>query len=515
MDPRLVLVQCISLTYREAQLPNKNSDSKELVREVLSTLRIPESAIDGDRTRESIVGLRGTLLYMLDNPSTEPYDREHLLQRIRINLSGDAEMFPIFDNGLRDLVDEAEIKKQVLRYREDLRQYQHQLRIKDILKRFYTKAHFPQTDNGDVDWAAFIPDLEAELGKVNTAQVTSVLQKPHITDSIDFSNCQSLVDVAKRAAEEVSVEGMLQCGWQGVNNMLGGEDPIRFRRGDFAVVGALQHNFKTGFTLNLFRHFCQYNKPYLFDKTKKPMMLHISAEDSATNNTLKLYQYLKENETKEPCDVTVFDPEEVGRYVQAKLTETGFHVHMLRINPTEFTYRDFYDIVLEFESRGYEIHACVFDYLNMISKRGCDQGATGADIRNLFRRIRNFTLPRGITFITPHQISSDAKKLLRSGVQPEKFVEEIANRGYWDSCGVIDQEVDIEFYLHKVLKDGVYYLNIGIGKHRRVGITPDKYKNIYIQFHDVAALPDDVNGTDTTLRKLTSAALDLDWMHTT
>src|SRR5699024_3263055 len=98
------------------------------------------------------------------------------------------------------------------------------------------------------------------------------------------------------------------------------------------------------------------------------------------------------------------------------------------------------------------------DYLNMMSKKGCNQGPHGEEIRDLFRRTRNFFSKRGIAVVTPHQISTEAKTLLRNG--QSNFVQQIANKGYYDGCKRIDQEVDCEIYLHIVITNGESYMTI-------------------------------------------------------
>ena len=80
---------------------------------------------------------------------------------------------------------------------------------------------------------------------------------------------------------------------------------------------------------------------------------------------------------------------------------------MRRFNPTEFGYRDLFNVLLKYESEGYEIHALLIDYLNMMSKVGCVKDTIGGDVRDLFRRIRNFTNSRKTLMITPHQLSSE------------------------------------------------------------------------------------------------------------
>ena len=109
-----------------------------------------------------------------------------------------------------------------------------------------------------------------------------------------------------------------------------------------------------------------------------------------------------------------------------------------------------------------------------------------------------------ILCITPHQLSTDAKKLTRQGV--EDFVKEIANKGYWDSCTTIDQEVDMEIYQHKVEVNGVAYLTIQRGKHRKPSITP--YQDLYVVYQFNAErgfIDDDVLGPDMSRKRVAAA----------
>lgn len=136
----------------------------------------------------------------------------------------------------------------------------------------------------------------------------------------------------------------------------------------------------------------------------------------------------------------------------------------------------------------------------MLSKRGCQQGPHGFETRDLFRRVRNFTAPRGITFITPHQLSTQAKELVRS--QIENFVQEIVNKGYYDSCRTVDQEVDLELTIHIEKMGGESFLTVGRGKHRKITITPEKDLFTVLKFEKIGNIPDDIHGADRSMRKV-------------
>lgn len=85
--------------------------------------------------------------------------------------------------------------------------------------------------------------------------------------------------------------------------------------------------------------------------------------------------------------------------------------------------------------------------------------------------------------------------LVRQGV--DSFVQEIANKGYYDSCRTIDQEVDLEIYIHieKVPGQGSF-LTCQRGKHRGVKITKAEHLYSVLPFSDIGGIKDDVNSDD-------------------
>lgn len=79
------------------------------------------------------------------------------------------------------------------------------------------------------------------------------------------------------------------------------------------------------------------------------------------------------------------------------------------------------------------------------------------------------------------------------------FVKEVANKGYWDSCKAIDQEVDLEIIIHKEIRNGSSYLAVQRGKHRKVKVTPEEHLYTVLPFQPVGGIPDDINGADRSL----------------
>lgn len=494
MDSKLLLVKAVTLLYRESQLPsNAVENSSTLVKEILSTIKTPEIMVDGDFGRETISALRTTITWMLGAPVDTPFDKHELLQRIRVNVGQEESLFLAVKEGIEEELSEPDVRKACTNYREEFTKYLKKLRTKEIIKAAYGQAYF-QEDN--VDWKHFVKELVANLEPYQDIEKQAAHSS--VVNDFDFNNLESMVGAMSQGQSELSRDGVLRFGIQAINRMFGEAGGIR--RGEFLVVGALQHNFKSGFTTTLMKQAALYNTPYMRDPSKKPMIMRISFENKGSDDVYWLYKSLVENETGVEVDISKVDANEAVAYVAEKLQATGYHLNMCRIDPSDFTYHDLFDRINYFESQGFEIHLLVIDYLNMMSKKGCTQGPAGFEVRDLFRRVRNFTAKKGIAVITPHQLSSEAKGLVRMGA--DNFVQEIANKGYYDSCRVIDQEVDMEIYIHIVKANGESYLTVQRGKHRKIAITRESDLYTVLKFERIGAILDDINGRDTSRKRV-------------
>jgi hypothetical protein len=492
MDPKLLLVKIVTLLYKESQLQEPTGQSGELVKNAISTIKLSESSGEFDRGREVIQAIRSTALWMADNPADYSYDRTALLQRIRVNVGDEDSLYQALEAGLGESDERTDLKKQTILLRGELRNAIDVVRVKEAVKKIYQQSHF-NLDGFDVK--ALVRDALMQLEPFTLGMEGQRIEG--MLEEINLNDLDDSADLMRRAQDEMSNEGILKTGWQCLNRMTGDHDGLR--RGETVVVGALQHNYKTGFTLTVFKQLALYNKPYMRDPTKKPLLLHISLENELKMNMLWLYRNMIENETKQPCVLAEVDHAEAARYVHERLTATGYEIRMCRMNPSETSFQSYFDLILQLEAEGYEVHGVVCDYLNMMSKKGCALGPAGFEIRDLWRRMRNFNAPKGILFISPHQLSPAAKQLVRN--QVEDFVKEIANKGYYDGCTTVDQEVDLEIYIHIVKLAGESYLTIQRGKHRKVVSTPERFLYTVLPFSQVGDIQDDYGQKDISLKQ--------------
>lgn len=494
MNQELLLVNAITLLYRESQLLDSPAGSAELIRPLLEQIKLPEVNIGQlDTERDRLVELKELCLQMCDADAGRQYIAPELLQKLRHATKEDESLYESFRTGIEQELNEKDLKLYCVNLRQSIRAYVNELKIREIMKDAAYKLQFKRDQIPSLK--TFIAEVAASLEKYRGSDNQ---KNASIVGEVDFEDIEGLTHAAHQMDDLISDEGIMRLGWQGINRMTQGG----IRRGEFVVVPALQHNFKTGFTLSIFKQLALYNKPFMLDKTgrKKPLLVHYSFENQLGLNLPFLYRNIYENKTLQEADLNT--PREImAQYMSENLRVNGYEVKMYQINPTNFTYTDLFDHILQLEAEGYEIHAIVCDYLNLMSKKGCDaDGPTGSIIRDLFRRVRNFCMPKKITFITPHQLSTDAKKHIREGMDQE-FLEQIANKGYYDGCKTIDQEVDLELNIHIVKEDGRSWLMVQRGKHRLIKQTKPEYLACTLLFENVGDIRDDINGPDTTRKR--------------
>lgn len=496
MDAKLLIAQSINLLVLENKLPSQEVDSRELVRDIMKDIKPNENTLESETDKEVINNLRSTVFYLCEQTEIDPHS---LKQRLRINTKGDMEFFDVLTESFDQEMDEDTVRKRVLHHINSLSKYRKEKQFKETIRKYVSEVLYNNHEDGfNVTNIAAQMQNELERFAID-ASAAGPRGIPGVVGAVNFMNLEELDQIFSAAEEETSIEGILKLGWQCVNRMLGWHGGLR--RGDFILVGALQHNFKTGFTLKMLQQVLTYNTPWMIDPTKKPLILHISSENALTDNAMLLFEFFYGTLTGK-CPPKDIERADQIKFIKEYSSKNGYELEIIRVDPTDFTYSSLFQLILEYETMGYEIHLCMVDYLQMFSKAGCFQGPTGSDTRDLFRRVRNFMNKKKITFITPHQVSTEAKYLLRAGV--ESFVKEIVNKGYYDSCKTIDQEVDLEILIHKVCVDGVWYLEGHRGKHRKSGlITPEKDLYWVLPFNPEGwgGIMDDVKGEDTSSRK--------------
>lgn len=480
-NPKQLLVSCITLLCLENREDSPADPSTDLINEVIGSLQVRESTIDIDHGRQTTMDLKNLVIDLnKKNKFTFP-SLPQVLQSVQVCCREEGYLYDAVKTAIEEeFPNGMAVMLRITSYRNTLNSYLSDEKVKAIVKECSQKIIF---NNGSgVDVPAIINELATRVDPYIRARADE--RHPAEMGYIDFGDLDNLEEIFDEAKTILSPDGAFRTGWKGLNRMLGKLGALK--RGEFIIGGALQHQYKTGVALSLFSHVCLFNKPYMRDTNKKPLILFITLENELPDNLLQLYEYIFENETGIKVDRTAISKREASEYVSARLKENGFEPRMHRFDPTDFTISGLIQFLDNYQAKGYEIQYLCVDYLNMLPKTGLDAKVAGDDIRLLFRRLRNYTAPRGITFFSPHQLSSDALQLTRENV--EDFVKLVANKGYYDGCRRLGQEPDLEIFFHIVKLKGKSYLTVQRGKHRNT-VTSDKYQYVVLPFE-----PNEIGG---------------------
>lgn len=472
MEINLLLSKCITLLYRESQLEALTENSAQLVKAVADKIKINDKVIGLPTRRDASIGLRTLVLDMANHKAGHEYDLDDLLQQIRIITNGDENLYTAISQTLVNELTPSALKRTITITRRAVVNYSRDQRLTEVIARAHTDINFKRHTITDMD--SYIRNVILEL-EVTSSKASQ--KDPAIIGTLDMGDDDSVREAFSSVVASNSNDLCFTTGWQEVNiGLQGGPRP-----GDTVVTGALQHNYKTGFTLSLFAHIALYNKPKNKDPSKKPLMYRVSLEDPLRNNAQFLYQLLRYEETGEKVDVTDISVEEMSSYVTGRLQASGYRVIMDEVNPSLWTYQSLINRVVELESQGYAVEVLAVDYLSKIPTTGCIQGSIGDDMMDMLSRVRSFCSANNILFITPHQLSTEAKRLLQT-TPPEGFLNAIKGGGYFERTKGLDRIYDIGILIHKCEAPSGDYLHVVIDKHRFPTPIESSAKSFYLPF---------------------------------
>lgn len=480
-----VIFKCILLLYRENELNDISVDnSVGLVKTILKQISKTSKMLVGGES-DMISDLTSLCIELCNNPSG--FDKLNLLQSLEVILKN-SDYYKTIEKQLNIDMQQAGLKRSILSLRMYLNNVYKETEITALVKR---AAYELSLSKIDIDIKDYTNKLITNLEALNN---TTKTKDNAIIDEVDISEEEGLNKILTKAKKQTNGEGRLKTGWKEMNEMLNGG----LRKGETVLLSALQHKYKSGMVRSLFAQLCMYNKPVLKDANKKPLNVFISFEDDADIIAEFYYKYLYFEETNEEPSMDGISTNDVSKYIKERLSKTGYNIKILRVNPSEWTYKHIFNKILEYEAEGYEVHVVVTDYLSKIPCTGIDNsGPQGTAFREMLTRCRDFMSSKNILYINAHQLSTEAKLLIRNGVPDRDFVKEIANKGYYEGSKQLDQVVDLEIHQHIAKIGKKYYLTIQRGKRRYPEIVDDEKKYFMLPFpHKIPCIPPnvDING---------------------
>lgn len=506
MDYRVLLIQSIGLLYWESTIPEQGMDSRLLISDIIKSLPAPESLAGTDDDRENLIALRDLTLHLVNSEISR--DKEYLLSKVKMSIKRDPELREDITSILDGELNEEQVVERIQSLQRDLNTFFFQKDFKEEIRRIAAKTIYAGAPHFNVsDMARGITAAMERF--VDSA--TNANDDPALNGAGDTSDPEELAKTFMLVQEDLSPESVIKTGWQAFNRMCGEVGGIR--RGNMYVVGARPSNGKSLVTSSITLDAMCYNKPYMFDPTKKPAVLHISTENDIPLNMKIWFRRLWEIEHNAPCNIQDMDPLFMAKWFIERVQKNGHFFKFYHIDPTNTSYHDILSRFAKLEAEGYEIQLATIDYLGMINGEGLGDENRAFWIRQLFKVIRNYTNPRRIAVLVPHQVATDAANLLRAGT--DDFVKQIAGKRYWADCRSIDMEVDMEVVLNiEVDSQGNAWMAFGRGKDRSSSGTPEKDKFFFIPFSQYGGLRPDIEGKDSskkTIRETGVVMPDNEW----
>lgn len=480
-NPNLLLLKSIAAVYMNRRLESPLCTVEDLVRAVLDETHMPRESLGEGGDGDIAHALNMTLDWLC--ATRNAVNVREIVARVKINCIHAVDYCDIFEELTAGLDDESIIQERLQVTLSEIRHFFNHQKISIKIKKLNKAVSF------DADYKT-IDDIVGELNEISQefAGTSEDENHPGFGGAISLDDIDSIEEVLSRAVELNSTNGVLKTGVKGINRMWGGDG---HRRGECVNYGALTHNYKTGILMNYMRWLPMYNVPYMMDEEKKPLILRISFENKLEQDIPELYASMYEAEHNVKVDKKNINPKEAAKYIQSKLGRNGYTIAMECFDPNNFNVWHLIDVVNKYEMMGYEIHALIVDYLELITKadqtRRKDQAITYA-----FEVMRNHCFPRGITQITAHQLSTEAATLAREGTS--SFASKIAaNSSYYQDCRSLATKLDAEciLHIHKIGESA--YLTMARAKHRGGQDTPIKHRNMAIKFKPIGGIVDDVD----------------------
>lgn len=513
----LQLIKIISALYYNAMCVDKITKLNGEAKAILETIEVNHRAgISVGGIESTIENLRDTCEMMLSN-GDEPFDKGNLVQRLSANLQCNNDYVGIALSGLEENIEEAVAKKKVLEILRELKYDGRKSKAKKLISKANAKLNF----TGEyVETDDFLKWIMEELNELHSSKDNSGLLG--LVSKVNFNNDDELRTVLEKGLDSLRFDGLLKTGIKGLDRFLEGG----FVRGYLAYISALSFHYKTGSFIDLALNMPVINEPWMWDSTKKPLMLFITYENTTSQNAVAMYEriysrkWYKEN--KEKFDsasedekralseklkqyLKTVDLDTVHKAIQEHYKSAKYSFEMLHFNPSMVTIHDLIGTIDGFIQDGYEIHCVTVDYLALLQESKHTE-KLDMSIPNDAQMLRNYCNPKGIAVITGHQLSSDAQNIL-GGLDGSTgtFTRKVSERtGCYKQCRSLHQKMDTEIFAHIVNHyDGYSYLSLSRAKHRIIGdTTPESVRHFFKRFDLIGGLNPDYESDELVLYKL-------------
>lgn len=496
-----ILIKCISLIFSESKLDGfKDNNSRQIIKKLLSKIKTNERFKFQGIETDIVENLKTLLLTMCKEESVEYFNKSTLVDSVSLIFGTNLpDVLKLFKTMVERDMEEADLISYVASVRRFINNKTSELiAIEKVEKTLFLLKNSSKTG---MDSSKLLNDIKMDFENLT---INASDEDEAINDEINFDTPGDVTKAVKNMIDNISTGAKIKSGYQAMNISASGG----FSRGQVVNIAAMQHNNKSGTLTSLYIHSLLFNDPeVLSTSNKKPTMVLLSLEDDVRIVLKNIFIYLYCMEYKEQIiadnmkipTIDDFDEEFIVTFVTTRLKSRGFSTIILRVDPSEWSYSQLFAKLMKIE-KDHEIIGLFVDYLNLIPTTGCNtNGALGTDYRDLYRRVRNYIIKKNILFMTPAQLSSDAKMLKRNGTLEIQFVKELVDKGYYANSKQLDQEIDLEYFINICKYNGQYCQTFQRGKHRGADFLDPKKRYFLLPFFGDGPILPDIDTENTAI----------------
>jgi galactitol-specific phosphotransferase system IIB component len=486
----LRLIKVITLLFLCGYKEGGSHHIKDEVKRILDKIKIDPKFTMGVGSDENIIeNLRDSAEWMLYTIDTK-HDVEDVIGRMRINCRDNPEYMAVIEKVLRVEVNPDKLDGRISSIINELRF----ITKKDNARKALQKANAKISFSGEfLEMQPFLNEVIAELSDLNTGM--SQEEIPGVETIVDFGNIADIAKALDRGITMNDEKGMLNTGYQGLNDAIGGG----LIRGWTYNIGAVSFGYKTGHLLDLTLNVPKFTKPWLFDPTKIPAIVRVSVETTTEQDVPVLYQRAHWRETGNYTPLGKIVKDEASEYIREYFDDTGYKVFLIKCNPNVFSVFNLISLLDKIIADGYEIHMCNFDYATKIAKH---TPAPRDDIKLAltYDIMRAYCYPKGIALATGAQLDSQARAIAKEN--PSNCTKLFAEGSWYENSKSIYSELDMEI-LSNVCKhiDGSSYWCVSRGKRREGDFIPMNRRDFYYKF-ELGGIKPDVGEVSRALFRL-------------
>lgn len=493
MNDLLVLVKLLSAMYQAKRLKDKNLLTE--LTEILEELPAPNpDVMSQDKSVRE--GIRATINWLLNQPEDEALIKSLLMQRITLVCKGDNELKGSIEVGLEDFDSEEMMRrlayKQITEIRAGMEDEIFEKKFKKAMKDVVYK------DVRDMKREDFTRLMDLITERVNSAYGE---RQSEVVVSVNTAAPDSFHDIIEMAKKENSPDGVLKMGIQGLN--IGLNPDAGFRRSKAYMLEALTNRGKSFGMAHIVGSVGMYNKPMLRDKAKIPTILYESAEDAMELVLKRMYKLACTIERQEDGDFQTTETPDIIEVIANCFKKNGWYLVINQIEANKDNRDAMFNRVRQLELKGHEIIFYGYDYLALQNIDKIPGENKSDKLQLLYRQVRSFMIARGICFVTPHQLSPEAKKLLKELDDESEvyFAREVSGKSMTETSTKITNEVDGVITIHVAKTSTKTYFTCCIGKQRGEGCAPEERFFIY-DLDPVLGLKHDIHGKPGFRRSL-------------